>query len=318
MSASNTLPITIEFSSFPPQVRWTPQQQWDAGASRLRLVTSTSFALFVSGSTEPSSNVGPWLRGGTSWYVWSDTLGKYVPQVLAPESLGYWIGPDAPDHNVFSVWIETTAGGSPLAVKTYYSGAWVDVYAATLASYATVTAVNAAIAASLASYSTTTQMNTAISNAIAGIPAAETYPAQGVATAQLILVDTTPYKLAFTSAPVNPAPAPFDTTNRRYIAPADGVYQVSVAGQFDNWSGVAAGMEVKIELYKNGSFVGNGMADEDNTPSPNGSRWSPGFSGIVSLAANDYLEIFATLSDGVNSGNATLTVGQFSISRVSA
>lgn len=319
------LPLKLEGTSLPPQVRWSPQALANFIWDKARIVTNGSYSLFAAGSTEPSSNVGPWFNG-QSWFYWSNVTGNYQPIILAPESLGYWIGPDAPDPNVFSFWISTTAGGSPLALNIFYSGAWVDVYAAQLASYAPLaspTFTGTPAAPTAAPGTNTTQLATTafVEAAVGAIPpptSFDSYPAQGVATAQVILVDTNPYKLAFTVAPINPAPAPFDTTNRRYIAPADGIYLVSVATQFDNGTAVAAGMEVGVSLYKNGVFLGNGMADLDDTPSPNGDRWSPGFSGLVALSTNDYLEVFATLSDGVNTGNATVTVAQFSISRVSA
>lgn len=240
--------------------------------------------------------------------------GAYVPQLIDEASLGYTIGANPPDPSIYRFWISTTVGGSPLAINVYYSGAWVDVYAATLVSYQTIAAFNTAIAA----YSTTTAMNAAIAAAIAGIPTVATYPAQGVATMQTITISGIAQKVALTADPINPAPSPFDTTNRRYIAPSDGIYLVAASTQFDNDTGTASGMEVGIELYKNNAFVGNSMGDEDNTPSPNGARWSPGFAGLVQLVAGDYIELFATVMDGVNTGNITLTVAQMSVSRVSA
>ncbi len=76
-------------------------------------------------------------------------------------------------------------------------------------------------------------------------------------------------------------------------------------------------MEIGIVVYKNGTDVGIG--DIDSTPSPNGSRWSPGFGALfVSLAINDYVELWCQAEDGVNSGNVDLTTCDFSISRVSA
>lgn len=151
--ASNQLPVSFQLAALPPNVKWTPQQLAQAIVQRLSVVTGQQFALFVTGSTAPSSNVGPWLKNGQEWWVWSDTDGAYVPIIINGESLGYSIGPTAPDHTIFSFWIETTGGGQPLALKTWYSGAWTDVYAS-----------------QFSNYSTTTQMNAAIAAAIAGIP----------------------------------------------------------------------------------------------------------------------------------------------------
>lgn len=81
---ANSLPITIQMAALPPQVRWTPQQLGDAIAARLSLVTAQTFALFVAGSTAPLSNVGPWLKDGTTWYVWYDSLGAYAPAQVVP------------------------------------------------------------------------------------------------------------------------------------------------------------------------------------------------------------------------------------------
>ncbi len=280
---------------------------FDGFAARLKLVTGASFALFVTGTTAPTSNVGPWWNG-SSWYYWDDVSGSYKPQILAPASLGYTIGANPPDPTVYRFWISTTLAGAPLALNIYYNGAWTDVYASLISGYVTT----ASLAATLANYPTITDMNTAIANAIAAIV---NYPAQGTGGPQTIAIDGTPYKLALTSAPINPAPAPFDTTNRRYIAPVDGTYDVAVSSQFDNDTGSASGMQVVITLYKNGAPVGNGLEDIDNTPSPNGSRWSPGFAGKVQMTAGEYIEVFAVIDDGVNLGNITLTVAQLSVGR---
>lgn len=370
---SNDLAISIQMGALPPAVKWTPQQLADAIAARLRLVTSGTYVLIAGGSTEPASDVGPWFDG-QSFFYYSYVTGNYQPIVLSPESLGYWIGPDAPDPTIYNFWIETAVGGSPLALKIYYSGGWVDVYAALIAGYMTVAAFNAAIAnysttvqmtaaiaAALVPYSDTTAMNAAITAAIApkaplasptftGTPAAPTaapgtnttqlattafvgaaisaipapsafaaYPAQGVVNGQTVPIDgaATFDKLEFNNATINPAPAPFNTTTFRYIAPADGSYSVSFSCQCDDAGGVPAMMSVQAALYKNGTFIGNLMADIDNTPSPNGDRWSPGFSGLVELVATDYLEVFMSAEDGTNAGDLTVSA-QISVHRVSA
>jgi hypothetical protein len=342
--------------ALPPVVNWTPQQLADAMVARMSLQTQQTFALFVTGSTEPSSNDGPWLKNGTEWWVWSDSAGAYVPITVPAESLGYYVGSVAPDPTTTFFWIETTAGGSPLALKIYYNGAWTDVYAATLASYLTVAAAAATYltqANAAATYLTqanaastyaplasppltgtptsptaapgtnTTQIaSTAfVTAAIAAIPAPSAfaaYPAQGLVSNQVIAIDGNGHKIEFNSTAFNPAPAPFDTTNFRYVAPATGYYGVSVSTQFDNVDGTPATMQVLIKLYKNGVALGNQMEDLDSTPSPVGSRWSPGFSGLVQLATNDYLEVFVEMTDGVDTGDMTLSAAQLSVHRAQA
>lgn len=332
---SESLPVTIQMGPLPPNVAWTPQQLAAAMVARMRLVTAQTFALFVTGSTEPSSNVGPWLKNDSEWWVWSDTAGAYVPITVPSESLGYYIGANAPDPTEINFWIETDIAGSPLALKIYYSGAWVDVYAATFAAYLT-TAAAAATYAPLASpaltgtptsptaapgTNTTQIASTAfVQAAVGSLPGAfASYPAQGsVATPQSIAIDGASHKIAFDAAPINPAPAPFSTVDNRYVAPADGIYAVDFSSQFDNDTGTASGMEVAVGLFKNGVAVNNGMSDRDGTPSPNGGNWTPGFSGLVQMTAGQYLEIFANITDGVGSGNIDVVSAQLSVTRVSA
>lgn len=304
--------------------------------ARMQLQTQQTFALFVTGSTEPSSNVGPWFKNGTELYVWSDSVGGYVPITIDPASLGYFIGSTTPDENVYQFWIETTVGGSPLALKIFYSGSWVDVYAATLAGYLTTTAAASTYAPkaspaltgtptapTAAPGTNTTQLATTafVEAAVGGIAppgSFAAYPACAVVTGQTIAIDGAPHQIEFSTTAFNPIPGPFNTGTYRYVAPADGYYNVSFASQFDNDTGAAAGMQVAVSLYKNGVFIGFAMADLDSTPSPNGDRWSPGFSGLVQLATNDYLEIFAEITDGVDAGNITLTTAQISVHRTQA
>lgn len=298
---ANTLPISLSMGSLPSTVQWTPQQLADAIAARLSLVTSQTFALFVTGSTAPTSNVGPWLKNGKEWWVWSNSDGAYVPIDIVQASLGYIISSSAPDSSVYQFWIETAPGGSPLAIKIYFSGAWVDVYAT-----------------KFADYSTTTQMNTAIAAAVAGIPAApSTYPGVGSnSVAQSIPTTSVSTKILITVATINPAPGPINTGTSRYEVPATGNYLVSATTQFDNNTATASGVEVQLGLFKNGSDTGIG--DQDGTPSPNGGRWSPGFTVMVPLVAGDYLELFVSIGDGVGTGAVNLTDFQFSVFRVSA
>ena len=152
---ANQLPVTIDFGALPNTGQgYTPQEFADRLSLNGQIFTSQDFALFTTGATAPTSDTGPWAKDGNTWYYWDSVTGTYIPFIIEQSSLGYWIGSVAPDPTVYNFWIETTAGGSPLALKTYYAAAWVDVYATF-------------IAALIANYSTTTQMNTAIAAAVA-------------------------------------------------------------------------------------------------------------------------------------------------------
>lgn len=68
----------------PPSVVWSPQELANAIAERLSLVTAQSFALFVSGSTAPLYNAGPWFNTSTnSFWVWDVGTGSYIPEPVA-------------------------------------------------------------------------------------------------------------------------------------------------------------------------------------------------------------------------------------------
>jgi hypothetical protein len=54
----------------------------------------TSF--FVVGDSEPSSNVGPWIKGGTQWWVFDVNQGRYVPQDISASLHLFVVGPTTP------------------------------------------------------------------------------------------------------------------------------------------------------------------------------------------------------------------------------
>lgn len=307
----NQLPVTIDFGTLPATGQgYTPQEFANRLGTNGRIFTEQAFALFVTGSTAPTSDVGPWAANGNTWYYWDSVSGSYVPFLIPQASLKFTVGSVTPDPAIYQFWIETTGPGSPLAVKTYFSGAWVDVYATKLGDYLTVAAFNA----TLAGYSTTAQMNAAIASAVG---AATSYPAQGTNSApQSIAVDSAPHKLTLDTGAINPSPAPFNVALYRYIAPAAGIYAVEATSQFDNDTGVSADMEVLLQLYKNGA--NSGIGDIDGTPSPNGDRWSPSFGTIISMAANDYLELYVTAQDGVGTNAIDLTTARLSVWRISS
>lgn len=277
----NTLPITIQMSTLPPNASWTPQQFADAIAQRLSLVTQQSFALFVTGSTAPLSNVGPWLKDGTEWWVWSNTAGAYVPQTVTQESLGYFIGAIAPDQNIYQIWIETTAGGSPLSVKIYYSGSWVDVYAA-----------------KFANYSTTAQMNAAISAAIAGIPGTTIVAGTQIFKAR----PSTPVNVVFGGGGTQTGVTTLDTEDydpdnvfaaSRFTATANGYYSFKAEFQAGVTAGAPTDFDVNVTFGVNG-----GSEDSLNNEAIGTSLVSRVLTGAcdIQLNTNDYVELLYSIT----------------------
>jgi microcystin-dependent protein len=127
----NTLPLIVQMGALPLNFQGTPQQFADAIAARLSVVTQQSLALFVSGTTEPSSDVGPWYNTQTepgSWWGWDAVLGNYQPLPIPDVSLRYILSEAEPDPSIFQLWVKLSPVGKGIGVYTYYNGAWHDVY----------------------------------------------------------------------------------------------------------------------------------------------------------------------------------------------
>lgn len=92
--------LVIRASPLPPDFRGTPQDLYEAMVRRMSILSPVGTNFFVVGDTEPSSNVGPWLRlvsGGAQWWVFSDTEGRYVPlDISASETPFAFVGPNDP------------------------------------------------------------------------------------------------------------------------------------------------------------------------------------------------------------------------------
>lgn len=288
-----TLPLNIQMGALPPNVVWTLQQLADAVAQRLSITTQQSFALFVTGSTEPSSDVGPWLKNGIEWWVWSNTYGAYVPITINQESLGYFIGSTAPDQNIYNFWIETAVSGSPLALKTYYSGAWVDVYAT-----------------QIANYSTTAQMNTAIANAIAGIPGVTIVAGQGSFSAKPLAVQNVVFAGPGTmTGTVALGSEVFDPDNcfasNEFTVPATGFYAFNAALQISTSGGSPTDLNITANIRASGIGYPIGPLNDESGPDATNGR-------TITGAAYAYLTEGTTVSLVYSfDSNAAVTVEIF-------
>jgi hypothetical protein len=301
------LPLTIDFGTFPTNFDGTPQEFADRLQDNARFFSTLQFALFVTGATAPSSDVGPWLANGNEWRVWDSDTGAYVPIFIAQESLRYFIGSSAPDEEIYEFWIETNGSGIPQALKIWHSGAWTDVYAATLSGYVTTAYL-------AANYSTTTQMNTAIAAAITA--AAKRYPVRAEpSVTQTVLVDGNNHKVNFANVVFDPEDV-WDEANSVYEAPVNGIYLVSAELQVDIGTAVASGMEMGLDGVKNGVTVV--MSSGTSVASPPGGRWYPQFTSLVLLQSGDTMQIDLRCTDGTNTGDVTVSNSSVNIYLVQA
>jgi hypothetical protein len=79
---STPLPLTILIAPLPSDFEGTPQELADAIAERLSIETQESLALYGTGPVLPTSDEGPFLLNGTTWYVWDTGTMAYVPQTI--------------------------------------------------------------------------------------------------------------------------------------------------------------------------------------------------------------------------------------------
>jgi hypothetical protein len=53
--------------------------------------------------------VGPWLKGGTQWYVWDSTVNDYLPLDISPSfTIPYWISNSQPTGTNPPLWLQTS------------------------------------------------------------------------------------------------------------------------------------------------------------------------------------------------------------------
>lgn len=77
--ALNKTNLVLKAAPLPPDFRGTLQEFYEAMIKRLSILSPVGTNFFVVGDTEPASDVGPWLKGGTQWWVFSAEEKQYVP-----------------------------------------------------------------------------------------------------------------------------------------------------------------------------------------------------------------------------------------------
>jgi len=149
---ATTIPVTFSVSPLTPGQSYNPQEFANALAARLTVDSQSQLSFFVSGPTQPTSDSGPWLKNGTTWYVWDSSTGSYAPQIMEPLSLKYIAAIASPDHTKYTFWIKLDGTGKAQSIQYWFGGAWVDVYADTFAAIPTIVSMTAAILAASSSY----------------------------------------------------------------------------------------------------------------------------------------------------------------------
>jgi hypothetical protein len=283
---ADPLPITLDFGTLPLNgAGYTPQELADLLGLNARLFTGQAFALFTTGATAPTSDTGPWAANGNTWYYWDSGTGTYVPFQIAQSSLKYWVGSSTPDPTIYQFWIQLTGPGSPLALKVYYSGAWVDVYATTLAGYQTV--------AAMANYSTTVAMNAAIASAVSGVTVVagnSSFSAHPTALQNVVFGGAGNMTGVVTLGTEDFDPDGVFAANT-FTVPTTGYYQFNVSASISVSGGAPTQLDIIMSLNVNGS-VTQECNQVDGTYTVNG--------GVFNASACLYLVAGNTVTMGYN------------------
>lgn len=114
MALKNTN-LLIEAGQIPPSFRGTPAQFAVEMVKRMKIVSPSGTNFIFIGDVEPTSNVGPWLKGGTSWYVFDEETKRYVPvDITDSEKTWYHIGASTPTAVEPPLWLRTERDATTL------------------------------------------------------------------------------------------------------------------------------------------------------------------------------------------------------------
>lgn len=106
LQATNLL---IQMAQLPATFIGSPQDMADLMIRRMRIVSPSGTNFIFTGDTEPTSNVGPWLRNGNQWWVFDANLKRYVPiDISASFTPAFWAQSTTPPNSNPPVWLRST------------------------------------------------------------------------------------------------------------------------------------------------------------------------------------------------------------------
>lgn len=125
--------LYLQMAQLPATFKGTPQELAILMVQRMKILSPNGTNFIFIGDVEPTSNVGPWLKGGTQWYVWDDAIKRYSPlDISASETKWYHIGLTTPTSTPPQVWLKTTkdatdqdpSHGSPIGWYVFNGTSW--------------------------------------------------------------------------------------------------------------------------------------------------------------------------------------------------
>src|SRR5688572_23701011 len=126
--------LLVQMSPIPLTFKGKPQDFAEEMVRNMKIVSPSGTNFIFVGDVEPTSNVGPWLKGGDRWFVFDPDLKRYVPiDISESETRWFHVGNSTPATSDPSVWLRTTLNaseaspsfGSPIGWYFFDGAAWV-------------------------------------------------------------------------------------------------------------------------------------------------------------------------------------------------
>jgi hypothetical protein len=126
--------LILQVARLRATFKGTPDELVQEIVRRAKIVSPTGTNFIFVGDTEPTSNVGPWLKDGTKWYVWDEDINRYVPlDISDSETIWFQTGNSVPITSDPPVWLKTDKDptesdpsiGNPLSWHVFNGSAWV-------------------------------------------------------------------------------------------------------------------------------------------------------------------------------------------------
>lgn len=126
MALQNTN-LLIQGSVLPATFKGTPNDLFVAMLQRMKIVSPSGQSFFIISDTEPSSNLGPWLKNGRQWWIFDSELKRYVPiDISASEKIWFQISVDVPATAEPPLWLRVAADGNPVSWNWWNGAEWID------------------------------------------------------------------------------------------------------------------------------------------------------------------------------------------------
>lgn len=105
--------LVIVAAPLPADFEGTPQEFFEALIERMEIQSPLGTNFFVTGDVEPGTNQGPWLKGGTQWWVFDSVSGSYVPLDISASTARLFTAsvdePPTPGEGDATVWLRTSS-----------------------------------------------------------------------------------------------------------------------------------------------------------------------------------------------------------------